>query len=130
MFLGINFLANRPGKLQVLFFRTYKIVAKLATPISFKSKNMKINIGQLVASREVHHQMSKCALFSQFVNSSLSRHLSGDWGDCCSEDKQANERALNGSDRLFSVYINEDEKIWIITEWDRSVTTILFPHEY
>ena len=91
---------------------------------------MKFKTGQLLTTREVHYRMSKSAEFAQFINSSITRHVSGDWGDCCPEDSEANERALNGSDRIFSVYSREDQKVWIITEWDRSATTVLFPHEY
>ena len=65
------------------------------------------------------------------VLTALSRHLDGDWGDVCDEDRDSNDEALQHSDRLLSVYHAEDRtKFWIITEWDRSVTTILLPSEY
>ena len=62
----------------------------------------------------------------------LRRHLSGDWGDLCDEDRRQNDAALkSGEDRLFSSYqVTRDLKLWIITEWDRSVTTLLLPDEY
>ena len=61
----------------------------------------------------------------------LMRHQSGDWGIMDDEDKATNEDALLHEARLFSAYLLEDDtKIWIITEWDRSVTTILLPDEY
>ena len=61
----------------------------------------------------------------------LSRHLSGDWGDLCDEDRHLNDAALNSGDRLLSSYqVASDLKLWIITEWDRSVTTLLLPEEY
>lgn len=61
----------------------------------------------------------------------LSRHQSGDWGDVCDEDAAENELALGRHLRLFSVYhLNSDVKIWVITEADRSGTTILLPDEY
>lgn len=62
----------------------------------------------------------------------LGRHVVGDWGDLSDDDKMLNERALNhGDGRLMSSYeIASDLKIWIITEWDRSVTTLLLPSEY
>lgn len=60
----------------------------------------------------------------------LNRHLSGDWGDMCDEDKESNETALKEGLRLFSSYIINGEKLWIITEWDRSATTLLLPSEY
>jgi len=61
----------------------------------------------------------------------IHRHLSGDWGDLCSEDRRSNNAALLHGDRLFSSYeINPDLRRWIITEWDRSATTLLLPDEY
>ena len=67
----------------------------------------------------------------KFVFDSLKRHTRCDWGELSEQDKASNNSALNGSGRLFSAYIKEGlDKIWIITEWDRSVTTILFPDEY
>ena len=62
----------------------------------------------------------------------LARHLSADWGDIDDSDWQSNDTALRtGEDRLFSSYqVAPDLKLWIITEWDRSVTTLLLPSEY
>ena len=62
----------------------------------------------------------------------LRRHLHGDWGDLSDGDRQLNDAALkSGEDRLFSSYqVTPNLKLWIITEWDRSVTTLLLPSEY
>ena len=70
----------------------------------------------------------------------IKRHVSGDWGDVCPEDAQANEDALKFGSRILSAYVlqpstGEDKtltpvKVWLITEADRSVTTILLPEEY
>lgn len=61
----------------------------------------------------------------------LSRHLRGDWGDLCPEDKMENEPSLKQGFRLMSSYpITAAEKLWVITEADRSVTTLLLPEEY
>ncbi len=62
----------------------------------------------------------------------LSRPVTGDWGNVCEEDKAANDADLSNGGRLLSAYILSDEmtKIWIISEWDRSATTILLPSEY
>jgi hypothetical protein len=61
----------------------------------------------------------------------VSRHLRGDWGDLCSEDKTENELSLKYGFRLMSSYqVTESEKLWVITEADRSVTTLLLPAEY
>jgi len=78
--------------------------------------------------------------FNAFIQNSIRRHHSKDWGDCCDEDRQVNDESLKMDMRLLSVYNipsdlqnnnqNKEEKIWIITEADRSTTTILFPSEY
>jgi hypothetical protein len=61
----------------------------------------------------------------------LQKHLSGDWGSVGAEDAKSNDEAVTHGDRILSSYrIGEHTRIWIITEWDRSVTTILLPSEY
>jgi len=60
----------------------------------------------------------------------LSRHQRGDWGDMDQDDKEANDSALNTKARIFSAHIFGTVKIWVITEADRSSTTILLPEEY
>ena len=61
----------------------------------------------------------------------VMRHVKGDWGECCEEDRQANEDALRNGDRLFSVYrTSNGTRIWVITEADRSSTCVLLPEEY
>jgi len=65
------------------------------------------------------------------VQVALRRHASGDWGKVCDEDKSQNEWALRNAARLMSVYESvSSETFWIITEADRSSTTILLPSEY
>jgi len=61
----------------------------------------------------------------------IKRHANGDWGDVCDEDRAENELSLREGFRLLSAYHLPDGcKIWIITEADRSATTILLPEEY
>jgi hypothetical protein len=63
----------------------------------------------------------------------LRRHVHGDWGDVCREDWDTNDEALIDDLRVLSVYHLADKastEIWIITESDRSVTTVLLPEEY
>jgi hypothetical protein len=60
----------------------------------------------------------------------LARHASGDWGDLCAFDRRQNEIALRDGYRVFSSYETTAGRVWIITEADRSVTTILLPEEY
>ena len=64
------------------------------------------------------------------VQRGLARHASGDWGEVCPEDAQLNDDGLEQGDRLLSVYRSRDQRFWIITEWDRSVTTVLMPEDY
>ena len=61
----------------------------------------------------------------------LARHQKGDWGDVCEDDKTENEVSIREGFRILSAYKTvKGEKIWIITEADRSATTILLPDEY
>jgi len=90
-----------------------------------------INMGRLLMTRGVNDLVAEDEAFTKFVMGSLTRHQSGDWGDLTDEDKQENELSLKVGYRLLSAYESEGlPKIWIITEADRSATTILFPVEY
>jgi len=65
------------------------------------------------------------------VNAAIDRHLHGDWGDVCDEDRRVNEDALKHGGRLLSVYHTKDDvRFWIITEADYSATTVLLPSDY
>ena len=70
-------------------------------------------------------------LDSSDVFAALKRHMSCDWGDCCDADWAENDFAVDKDLRLFSVYHDRNgTKFWIITEADRSATTVLLPSEY
>ena len=92
--------------------------------------------GQIVTTNGIARAMMLDHGFLEAVRKCLERHCLGDWGDACEETKQQNDEALeaerNGNliDSLFSVYVIDGTEIFIITEIDRSVTTILFPDEY
>jgi hypothetical protein len=61
----------------------------------------------------------------------LTRHAAGDWGDVDDHDQRANDRDLRHGERLVSVYtLPSGTRVWIITEWDRSQTTVLLPEDY
>lgn len=74
--------------------------------------------------------------FASFVRCCISRHQSGDWGDCSPDDAALNDAALQDGNRIFSVYTIPaglyalSDRIWIITESSREYTTVLFPSEY
>jgi hypothetical protein len=64
-------------------------------------------------------------------SSLLDRHVCGDWGEVGPEDWQANERDLIDGERLLSVYyLIDGTKMYVITEWNRSVTTVLLSSQY
>ena len=90
-----------------------------------------INLGRLLMTRGVNDLVAEDEAFAKFVMSSLTRHRRGDWGNLTDEDKQENELSLKAGYRILSAYESKGlPKIWIITEADRSATTILFPDEY
>jgi hypothetical protein len=65
------------------------------------------------------------------VNHAIVRHARGDWGNVCSEDRAENELSLREGFRLLSSYTDRKGiKFWVITEADRSVTTVLLPEDY
>ncbi len=65
------------------------------------------------------------------MTSALSRHSRCDWGECSPDDKSENDHALREGFRILSVYRDRNGvKFWIITEADRSATTVLLPDEY
>jgi hypothetical protein len=70
-------------------------------------------------------------LCGEDVTDALRRHFAGDWGDVCEEDRRANELALAFGQRLLSSYRDRNgNRFWIVTEQDRSATTVLLPDEY
>ncbi len=89
---------------------------------------MRFALGQIVATPGSLRALQKA---EQSPAAFLDRHVQGDWGELCDEDKKENEVSLQQGYRIFSAYTtNAGEKIWIITEADRRVTTLLLPEEY
>jgi hypothetical protein len=95
-------------------------------------RSMKFAPGQIVTTRAIHARRLENAEFSRFVQLSITRHLEGDYGDVSDDDRVANLNAENKEERILSAYdfLGSSERIWIITEADRSSTTVLFPEEY
>lgn len=104
---------------------------------------MRFQLGRLVATRSIANVMAVNAEFAAFVSDSLKRYVACDWGTLDHEDHQRNDSAVkDGGERILAAYpfpsenawfkdaFPRDSKIWIITECDRSVTTILLPSEY
>ena len=86
----------------------------------------KFPLGRLVATSNAVE-----ALRSSDIELALSRHAMGDWGEVEPDDWEANEQALRLGGRLLSVYQSvSGARFWIITERDRSATTVLLPEDY
>ena len=93
--------------------------------------NQTFPLGQLVMTRGVNDMVAGDEAFAKFITESLNRHVKGDWGELGDEDRAENDLSLKEGFRILSAYESgELLKIWIITEADRSATTILFPDEY
>ena len=86
----------------------------------------KFELGQLLITQGALAKLSQADILN-----ALERHLKGDWGEVCKEDKAANVFSLKEGYRIISAYKSaQNVKFWIITEADRSATTILLPEEY
>ena len=85
-----------------------------------------LELGKVVATPGVLR-----AIPNIWIMFALNRHASGDWGVVCEEDRKQNDYAAENAERVHSAYLAPDgTKFWIITEWDRSCTTVLLPEEY
>ena len=91
-------------------------------------------LGRVCATRGVAHDMERDAAFARFVAGSLARYRCCDWGDVSAADGKAHRGAGGcGGERILAAYRcpgHGSRKIWILTEADRSVTTVLYPEEY
>lgn len=87
--------------------------------------------GHMIVTNNVYDLMNRDDTFGDHISDCIGRHMKGDWGDVGKADAHENEISLKKGWRLLSSYVSEGfPKIWIITEADRSVTTVLFPEEY
>jgi hypothetical protein len=85
-----------------------------------------LSLGKLVATPNALAHITQAD-----ITAALMRHAVCDWGDVCAEDKQTNNLAVTEGTRILSVYhAANGTKFWIITEADRSATTVLLPEDY
>jgi hypothetical protein len=84
-----------------------------------------VDLGLVVLTPGVLRELDEA-----WVAELLARHQGGVWGDVGAEDRRLNDSALRYGGRLFSAYDTEAGRVWIITEADRSATTVLLPSEY
>lgn len=89
---------------------------------------MTFPLGRVLATPGALAALAECG---QVADALLSRHVGEDWGDLDDFDRMANNWSLLSGGRLFSAYtLTNDVKVWVITEADRSATTLLLPSEY
>jgi hypothetical protein len=94
--------------------------------MAFKRIIPKFSLGETVLTRKASDSLNLSD-----IKLAIIRHVTGDWGDVGEVDHLANENSLLNKGRLMSVHKTRDGIVfWIITEWDRSVTTILLPDDY
>lgn len=92
------------------------------------SKQPAFELGQIVATPGALTALEKAG---QQPGEFLTRHVNREWGDLSDEDRKENDHSVEHGFRLLSSYRkNAGDKLWIITESDRSVTTLLLPEEY
>ena len=89
-------------------------------------------LSRIVWTHKINDMVAENEQFAKDIALSITRYKNADWSDMESdEDVEMNNKAIeSGEDRIFATYETCLGKIYIITEWDRSVTTILFPDEY
>ena len=86
------------------------------------------SLGRIVATPGALEALGQAG---QSAHELLTRHVSGDWGQLEADDQRENDRSLRAGFRLLSAYgLSTGMRLWIITEADRSVTTLLLPEEY
>lgn len=91
----------------------------------------KFDLGQIVQTRGIADACERSQDFTLEVHQAFYKYIKGDWGDTCDEDKPLNDAAIkNNDDRIVAKYKTSQGNIFIITEWDRSYTTIMFANEY
>lgn len=91
----------------------------------------KFKLGQEVMTKGVAEAIEKNEKFAKEVIVAFLRYKKCDWGDLCKDDKEMNDEAVKlNNDRIVAKYNTCEGGIFIITEYDRSVTTILFTSEY
>lgn len=90
-----------------------------------------MELGLLVSTKRINDAMLENHDFLTEVNDCLTKYISGDWGNIGAEDKESNDAAVkSGEDMVLASYATSKGTIWILTEWNRSATTVLFPDEY
>ncbi len=89
------------------------------------------SLGKVVMTNGINSKMAENKKFSDEIMNCFKKYMVCDWGDMCNEDKEMNDNALRtGTARVLAAYNTSEGRVYIITEQDRSYTTILFANEY
>ena len=96
----------------------------------YTSNSAHFDLGVCVVTQGIHQLQKSAVDTDKDLRPIITRHLNGDWGNTPVEDKVLNDEATKGKGRIMSSYLFNGKVVWIITEADRSVTTILLPSEY
>lgn len=91
---------------------------------------MKFQLGTLLYTQNINQAIKDDGNFVREITDCLNSYINLDWGDLGTEDCELNNQALIDDERIFAAYTTTHGKIYIITECDRSYTTVLFPNEY
>ena len=92
---------------------------------------LKFELGQVVQTRTIANEIENDKQFEKEVAEAFTKYVNCNWGDTHAEDKKLNDNAVkNNDDRIVAKYITSKGDIFIITEYDRSYTTIMFANEY
>jgi hypothetical protein len=102
----------------------------MTATLTARRQAYRFRLAHLVMTWAINDRVAMSEPFARGIVDALRRHLRGDWGEVCREDARLNDLALRDGDRLLSAYTIDGERVWIITDADRSATTVLYPHEY
>jgi hypothetical protein len=103
------------------------VLPNIVLPRRPDARQVKFPLGQLLITPEA---MTLLETANVSIFTLLGRHMAGDWGDVCAEDAKLNDDALRYGNRLLSVYHVDKQKLYVISEADRSATTILLAEQY
>lgn len=92
---------------------------------SMRSSRALFDLGNIVTTKSIADSVEPSKIASMIRN-----HITGDFGVLCNEDIEANQDAIKNGERVLSAYMVNGKKVYIITEWDRSYTTVLYADEY
>ena len=108
----------------------YMSLYRMEDPDRYTPGQPQFELGQVVMTPGVQDLIGGPSAGMGDLANIIRRHREGDWGSMGTEDSAMNDAAVEGEERIMGAHELGGEKIWVITEWDRSATTLLLPDEY